>query len=258
MNLSEIKEKYPYLYETHMHTSEGSACGQSEGVQMARKYKENGYAGVIVTDHNWGGNTAVDRSLPWNEWLDKFFLGYEHVKEEGDRIGLQVFQGYEAGYGGPEFLIYGITTEGLKAHPELRGASMEDQLRIIHEMGGMVIEAHPFREAWYIKEVRIFPEFADGIEIINASHSNPKDKARDKVIFDEKATALAKERNMPATAGSDQHSVDYSFGGGVAFPTPLKDIQDYIHRIMNREDYVLTNGRQWFTKEGDLLLTIEE
>lgn len=257
MELKEIKEKYPYLYETHMHTSEGSKCGSSEGKEMARAYKKNGYAGVIVTDHNWGGNTAIDRSLSWEKWLDEFFLGYEHVKAEGDKIGLQVFQGYEAGYGGPEFLIYGITTEGMKKHPELWDATMEQQIKIIHEMGGMVIEAHPFREAFYIDKVRYFPEYADGLEIINASHSNPHDGDRSKVVFDERAIALAKKLDMPGTAGSDQHSVE-PFGGGVAFPTPLTSIQDYIQRILNREDYVLTNGRQWFTKEGDLILTCEE
>ena len=56
-----------YLYETHMHTSEGSACGQSAGAEMARAYAENGYTGIIVTDHFFYGNTAADRRLPWSE-----------------------------------------------------------------------------------------------------------------------------------------------------------------------------------------------
>ncbi|MBD5492546.1 MAG: histidinol-phosphatase, partial [Lachnospiraceae bacterium] len=103
-----IREQYPYLYETHLHTSEGSACARSTGAEMARACKEYGYTGIIVTDHNWYGNTAVDRSLPWEEWLDVFCEGYEHARAEGDRIGLDVFFGYEAGYQGTEFLIYGV------------------------------------------------------------------------------------------------------------------------------------------------------
>ena len=55
-----IKEAYPYLYETHLHTSQGSACGKAEGAQMARACKAAGYTGIFVTDHNWGGNTAVE------------------------------------------------------------------------------------------------------------------------------------------------------------------------------------------------------
>ena len=38
-----IKEAYPYLYETHLHTSQGSACGKAEGAQMARACKAAGF-----------------------------------------------------------------------------------------------------------------------------------------------------------------------------------------------------------------------
>ena len=55
-----------YLYETHMHTSEGSACGQSAGAEMARAYAENGYTGIIVTDHFFYGNTADRKSTRLN------------------------------------------------------------------------------------------------------------------------------------------------------------------------------------------------
>lgn len=257
MTLEEIRAKYPYLYETHMHTKEGSACARNSGYEMARAYKENGYTGVIITDHNWGGNTAVDRSLPWEQWLDKFFEGYYHAKEEGDKIGLQVFLGYEAGYGGPEFLIYGFSVDDIKKHPELKNATVEEQLEIIHSINGMVIQAHPYREASYISEVITYENFVDGLEIVNACHSNSPDKCRDKCVYDEKAIALGKKCNLPGTAGSDQHSVEPILGG-VAFPTKLTDIHDYIRRIKNREDYVLTNGRQWFTKEGDLILTCSD
>ena len=63
-DLAALKEKYCYLYETHMHTKEGSACGRDNAADIVRAYKEAGYAGVIVTDHFFGGNTAIDRSLP--------------------------------------------------------------------------------------------------------------------------------------------------------------------------------------------------
>lgn len=257
MTLEEIKAKYPYLYETHMHTSEGSACASSNGQDMAIAYKNQGYAGIIISDHNWYGNTAVDRNLPWEEWVDKFFAGYRNAKKTGDEIDLQVFPAWEAGYSGPEFLIYGISPEELKKHPELKDATVPEQYDIVHSLGGMVIQAHPFRSAWYIEVARTYPEYVDGFEIINASHSNPHNGSRDKVYCDELAIKMAKERNLPGTAGSDQHSV-HAFGGGVAFPTKLTSIQDYINRILNREDYVLTNGRQWFTKEGDLLVTCAE
>lgn len=40
-----------YKYETHMHTSEGSACGASSGAEQVEAYYNAGYAGIIITDH---------------------------------------------------------------------------------------------------------------------------------------------------------------------------------------------------------------
>ena len=84
-----------YRYETHMHTCEGSACASASGAEMARAHRENGYTGIFVTDHFFNGNTAVPRELPWRERVERFCLGYEHARKEGERIGLDVFFGFE-------------------------------------------------------------------------------------------------------------------------------------------------------------------
>ena len=104
----------PFLYETHMHTCQGSACGRATGKEQARVYKEAGFTGIIITDHFFGGNTAVDRSLPWEERVDLFWKGYEDAKEEGDRIGLDVFFGLEQNIHFDEYLIYGLTKEYIR------------------------------------------------------------------------------------------------------------------------------------------------
>ena len=109
----------PFLYETHMHTCQASACGKATGKEQARVYKAAGYTGIIITDHFFGGNTAVDRELPWEERIDLFWKGYEDAKEEGDKIGLDVFFGLEQNIHHDEYLIYGLTKEYMKAHPEM-------------------------------------------------------------------------------------------------------------------------------------------
>lgn len=254
MTAKEIREQYPYLYETHMHTSEGSKCGQCPAAEMVRAYKEAGYAGVMVTDHNWGGNTAVDRNLPWTEWIDKFFMGYHNAKAEGDRLGFPVFLGYEATQGhGHDFLIYGFSLDWMKQHPELKTAWVPEQLELIHSVGGLVVQAHPYREADYVDEVLTFEQYVDGIEMFNAAHCTVRSDGNDRSIWNEKAVALANANNLPGTAGSDQHNTKL-MGGGTAFPTPLKDVQDYIRRIKNNEDHVLTDGKHWYDKKGNLLV----
>ena len=249
MTVAELREKYPYLYETHLHTSQASACARSTGREMARAHKEAGYTGIFVTDHNWGGNTCVDRSLPWEEWVTQFFAGYREAAEEGAKIGLQVFPAYDAGYHGPEFLIYGIYEEKMKRHPELKEATVSEQLSIVHGEGGMVIQAHPFREEWYIPETRLYPDHVDGVEIINATHSSPLSKSHNDPGFDDKAIVYAAEHDLPGTAGSDVHSTTM-FGGGVAFRNKLVSAADYCNAIMNGGDYILTNGVNWFDKRG--------
>ena len=247
-----IRKEYPYLYETHLHTAEGSACARNTGGEMARACKEYGYTGIFVTDHNWGGNTAVDRQLPWEEWVDKFCRGYESAKEEGDRIGLDVFFGYEAGFHATEFLLYGISKQWMLDNPSIRYADIEEQDRLVHQNGGMVIHAHPYREAGYIPEIRLFPEWVDGVEGFNSAHSNSKSNSHVNKIFDERAIAYAKKNHLPMTAGSDIHHTDL-LGGGVAFKRKLVSAADYVKAILSDEDYILTNGENWYNKEGERL-----
>ncbi len=250
--MNTIREQYPYLYETHLHTSESSACAVSPGAYMARACKEYGYAGIFVTDHNWGGNTATDRNLPWEEWVDTFEQGYLQAAQEGARIGLDVFFGYEAGYQGTEFLIYGVDAAWLKAHPQIQYATVEEQYRLVHEAGGLVVHAHPFRAANYIPEIRLYPEWVDGVEGINATHSNSRSMTHNSAGFDKKAIAYAGEHGLPITAGSDIHSTDL-FGGGVAFRRKIISARDYAQAVINGEDYILTNGEVWYDKFGNII-----
>lgn len=245
-------EEYPYLYETHLHTSQSSACAHNTGWEMAKAAHEAGYAGIIVTDHNWGGNTCVDRSLPWEEWVDKFAEGYRDAKRYGDGHDFDVFFGYEAGYGGTEFLIYGVSPQWMAAHPELRAASVEEQFALVHEAGGMVIHAHPYREEWYIPRIRLYPEHVDGVEGINATHSSPLSTSHNDPAYDARAMAYAREHDLPMTAGSDIHSTRL-FGGGMAFRRRLTSVEDFCEAVRSREDRILTDGDSLYTALGEKL-----
>lgn len=245
-----IQEQFPYLYETHMHTSEASACAQNSGKEMADAYKEAGYTGIIITDHNWGGNTRISNAVPWRTWVENFVKGYEDAKAEGDKIGLDVYFGWEAGFRGTEFLIYGLDKEWMLAHPEIKTATVKEQYRLVKESGGMVIHAHPFREEWYIPEVLLYPDCVDGVEGVNGTHSNSKSKSHNNPEFDTKAIAYAKEHGKPITAGSDMHTTSL-LGAGVAFRTRLNGIQDYIARIKSGEGYVVTDGEAWYDCQGN-------
>lgn len=246
-------KRYIYKYETHLHTTEGSACGHNSGVEMAQACFDVGYDGIFVTDHAWGGNTAVDRSLPWTEWVAKFALGYEHAARRGRELGLKVWFGYESGYDATEFLIYGITPDWMADHPELHDATIPEQLEIIHSGGGMVIQAHPYREEFYIPEVRLFPEYADGIEGINATHTSHLSLGHKSDVWNDQAIELAHKHNKPMTAGSDVHSVRI-FGGGMMTDRPLESPQDFIDLVLGDEMYLMTDGDSIYDRHGNLLV----
>lgn len=234
-----------YLYETHMHTAEASACAKSSGAEMARAYRKAGYTGVVVTDHFFYGNTAIDRSLAWEEWVTQFCKGYESVKAEGDKIGLSVFFGWESGYQGTEFLIYGLDKEWLLAHPKIREADIEEQYKLVHEGGGIVCHAHPFREEPYIPQIRLFPEYVDAVEGINATHESPVSSSHLNPDFNRKACAYAKEHHLPITAGSDQHTT-LMIGGGMLFERKLRDAADFCKAVCKSEAIAYWDGYQFY------------
>jgi hypothetical protein len=178
--------------------------------------------------------------LPWEDWVIGYCSGYHNAKKEGDRIGLQVFFGWEAGYEGTDFLVYGLDEKWLISHPEIKDATVEEQYHLVKASGGIVVHAHPFREEDYIPEIRLYPEYVDAVEAINATHSAPIRKGNRLPVFNTYAMEYAKKHNFPVTAGSDTHTVDL-LGGGMAFERKLLDIQDFIKAVMNREPYDLVS-----------------
>ena len=196
-----------YKYETHCHTSQVSRCAKSTGAEMARKYKEIGYTGIIVTDHFFNGNCAVPKDLPWKERIDMYYAGYEDAKAEGDKIGLQVFFGLEWTYHGIDFLTFGVGKEFLYAHPEIETMQPAPYIDLVHEAGGYVIHAHPFREAHYIHEFILAPYQEDAVEVYNTSTANVEDSTiRDDAYSGYNAILNIKNSNVQYGAYSYEDS----------------------------------------------------
>ena len=78
-----------FIYETHLHTSEASACGSMKGADYIQKYKQCGYSGIFVTDHFFNGNSAIDRTLDWNTQVDLYCKGYENALAQAEEENKQ-------------------------------------------------------------------------------------------------------------------------------------------------------------------------
>lgn len=214
-----------YRYETHMHTSQGSDCSSTPGAKMVERLFELGYSGCFITDHFFGGNTAVNRELaklPWEVRVRLFCQGYDDAKKRGDELGFDVFFGLEFGWMATEFLTYGIDMQFLIDHPEIERMPPNIFADLVHSCGGFVIHAHPFREADYISTIRLYPHKVDGAEIYNCNNIDE---------YNVRAKWYAESYGIPATGGSDSHHFWRHPCGGVETEKKLEKPSDYLECI---------------------------
>jgi hypothetical protein len=209
-----------YKYETHLHTSEASACAGASAARMVEAYKKTGYAGIIVTDHFLNGNTTVPSELPWAERVKRFCQGYENALAAAGDDGFQVFFGWEYSYHGTDFLTYGLDKAFLLENPQIMTLGVEEYLDLVHRHQGFVVHAHPFREAFYILKLRLYPNHVDAVEVVNGLHENAD--------YDQKALIYAQQYALCQTSGSDAHFDTNLKGKGMAFKKPLATIADFI------------------------------
>ncbi len=220
-----------YKYETHLHTCQGSACGTSTGAEHARFYKDAGYQGIFITDHFFGGNTAVPRTGEWKDRVNQFCSGFEDAWNEGQKIGLDVFFGWEQNYQGDEYLIYGLDKQFLLDNPDMERWTRKEQHDNIRAAGGCVIQAHPFRMRWYVSAIRVCDVFADGVEAANAGNPPAQDAY---------TARYAKAKGLYTTGGSDNH---HSHEGTVLFGVGLEEKltcgADFARHILARKPLTL-------------------
>lgn len=234
-----------YRYETHMHTCQASACGVSTGAEQARFYSELGYAGVFITDHFLGGNTAVPRDLPWRERVDIFCSGYEDALIEGQKRGLDVFFAWEQNYDGDEYLIYGPDKAWLLAHPDIEHWTRRRQLEEVHRAGGAVIQAHPFRDRDYIRYILLGLKYCDGIEVANTGNHPYCDVC---------ARNYAAAYGLVTTAGSDNHNHAKAIPEwlmGVDLDVRLTGARDFARLIRERGAIRPVIPEGWFDIDPD-------
>lgn len=225
-----------YLYETYMHTKEASACASATGAEMVRAHAAAGYSGIIITDHFFNGNSAIPQHLPWEERIHRFCKGYENALLEGKKVGIQVFLGWEYGDDGTEFLTFGLDKKFLLSNPDMLSWSIGKYFDIVHEQGGFISHAHPYREAAYIKSIRLFPKQVEAVEVINWRNIDK--------TYNEKALEYARSHGLYQTIGSDTHHVNEIKGGGMVFEHELLSIDDFIQAVKNGEGLPEEKGEE--------------
>lgn len=187
-----------FSYEMHLHTRPCSGGGDEIGNHI-EALRKKGFSGAVVTNHFFRGDTKIDRSLPWADFVDAYAEDYEKGKKIARLYDFDLLFGIEEHIlNGKEYLVYGITPDVLYRHPELKNAPLAEFVGILHREGGLVFQAHPYRRRWYIAEPGVTEEYPllDGIEVYNAGNT-PEENAE--------AAAFLAVHPMRAIAGSDAH-----------------------------------------------------
>lgn len=224
-----------YRYETHLHTSPVSRCATRTVRENLEFYKSLGYDGVFITNHFLDGNINIERDRPYEEKIEFYCSDYEEGLRLSEEIGIKVFFGVEMSYKGTDFLVYGLDKAWFLAHPEIMEMTRSALLTFLMESGALVIQAHPYREAYYIDHIRLYPRCVHGIEILNASRPDFENNM---------AAYYAEYYDLLPFAGSDNHSAEkHKRLGGMQSETPVTDEADFITRIRAREMEIFTIER---------------
>ncbi len=214
----------PYLYETHLHTDESSACGRTPARDYIAYYQDQGYDGIVVTDHFCGNPSYVpDRNAPWPEQVNAYCRGYELALEEGLKRGFKVFFGIEQQFEIDECLYYGPDKAWLLAHPDAPTWTRKRWFDEVSAIGGCVVLAHPFRVRNYVSRITLHP-FAHGVEAFNRGN---------RPVDDVYGLAYAAHFRYPVSAGSDMHLIGKSSDPlyGVMFDSPWESVFTYANAV---------------------------
>ena len=186
-----------YKYELHSHTSESSICAIASAKEIVNRYFNMGYSGLLITDHFLNSNTTVPKELEWKKRIDLFMRGYENALKEGNRIGIDVFFGWEYTFAGSDFITLGLDRMWLYSHPECMDVPLGTYCDLVHASGGYIIHAHPFRKPRHNDDmICLLPGKVDAVESLNTGDND---------FMNFQAEHYADSYLLPKTFGSDYH-----------------------------------------------------
>ncbi|MEJ2586916.1 MAG: PHP domain-containing protein [Deltaproteobacteria bacterium] len=172
------------VIDLHVHTSEASPCSSAPLEDLIAEAKRIGLDGICLTDHN-------------HVWDPKTVSGLRK------RHNFLILRGNEISTDQGDMLVFGFDVD-IKGIIQL--ADLEKQ---VHESGGFIIAAHPFRGflTFGIGHLGLTTEkaiqrplfqYVDAVEVLNSKVSDKENRF---------SSQVAEGLNLPQTGGSDAHEV---------------------------------------------------
>ncbi len=203
-----LKGEYMFKTEMHCHTADVSECARMDVDTLVRRYIEEGYSSVVLTNHFAVFTYNYLKCDNWQDWINKYIYGYEKLKQAA-KDKLNIILGAEVRFNGDpnDYLLYGLSESFLREHEFIFNMTLSSFRPIAEGAGVLIVQAHPFRDNMRIVD----PKLLDGVEIHNGSiggyyaHDSRNDMAR----------AWANKFPLIKTSGTDLHYPNDKINSGI-------------------------------------------
>lgn len=205
------------LMDLHAHSSGISTCCLICGKIGVDAALEAGVGGFALTNHYADGYVACGKYASYEALAKAYVEEFHRVRDYGAKKGFPVLFGVEVTAEWDDrihLLIYGVDEAFILSHPKICLYSLEEIYEAVHEWGGILIQAHPYRIEPRLQDLR----FLDGVEISCHPH------VRYGGSFAAEMEAIACENGKLLTCGGDYHGdASYRPQCGVYLPEEVTD-----------------------------------
>lgn len=201
------------LIDMHAHSSSISRCCKITAEDAIKKTLETGMDGLVLTNHY---QKSYVSDGDYSGFAKRYMAECEQAELLGEKLGCKVFWGIEVTverYPKVHMLIYGVDKEFLLRHPMLFDYTQQQLYRAVKENGGVLIQAHPFRNGTSVLDTK----YLDGIEV----NCHPKyESTHQAELF-----AIAEKEGLRVTCGGDFHNDTHRPCCGMYLPDDLQNSQ---------------------------------
>lgn len=233
-----MEEKFIKI-DPHVHSKGISGCSHVSCEEIVDEKMELGYDGVILTNHCQKWYYLPEEH---GEYVERVIEDYQKGKAYADKKGFRFYLGLEVTLTEPRYadwLLYGITEEFLRASPCLYALTQKELYELCEEWGVVLVQAHPYRQK------PCDPQYMHGVEI-NCTDGDLELAPR--------VEAFAKEHDLLVTCGTDYHSVERVYRGGIFIPESCQTAVDIAKYIRKEGKVRIFRGERETTYESSVFV----
>lgn len=221
----ELNKYYKYRIELHSHTSPVSPCSQVKPTDVVRIFRDAGYDGIAVTNHFFPGLLSMNA----DEYVEAYKKDFFEAVEEGERIGIKVYQGAELRFlneNNNDYLLFGYDFRQLKEIHDYLNGDLATFVSDFKTEDMLLVQAHPFRNGMF----RADPKLLDAIEAFNVHPSHNSRIAQ--------AAKYAAENKKIMTVGTDYHHIGHD-GLSATRTHELPENTQELVKVLKSGDFII-------------------